>query len=43
ISAKKEGDKSEGKQLKDVSIVRDFLKVFPKDLPGLPPAPPVEF
>nr|GEX90756.1 putative reverse transcriptase domain-containing protein [Tanacetum cinerariifolium] len=43
ISAKKEEDKSEGKQLKDVPIVRDFPKVFPKDLPGLPPARPVEF
>ncbi|GJV65955.1 putative reverse transcriptase domain-containing protein [Tanacetum coccineum] len=38
ISAKKEEDKSEGKKLKDVSIVQDFPKVFPKDLPGLPPA-----
>ncbi|GJW08727.1 putative reverse transcriptase domain-containing protein [Tanacetum coccineum] len=38
ISAKKEEDKSEGKQLKDVPIVCDFPKVFPKDLSGLPPA-----
>ncbi|GJZ02195.1 putative reverse transcriptase domain-containing protein [Tanacetum coccineum] len=43
ISAKKEEDKSEGKQLKDVPIVQDFLEVFPEDLPGLPPARPVEF
>nr|GFA99164.1 hypothetical protein [Tanacetum cinerariifolium] len=43
ISAKKEEDKSEGKQLKDVPIVRDFLEVFPKDFPGLPPARLVEF
>ncbi|GKC47919.1 putative reverse transcriptase domain-containing protein [Tanacetum coccineum] len=43
ISAKKEEDKSEGKQLKDVPIVRDLPKVFPEDLPGLPPARPVEF
>nr|GEZ68402.1 hypothetical protein [Tanacetum cinerariifolium] len=43
ISAKKEEDNSEGKQLKDVPIVRDFLEVFPEDLPGLPPARPVEF
>nr|GEU85973.1 hypothetical protein [Tanacetum cinerariifolium] len=43
ISTKKEEDKSEGKQLKDVPIVRDFSKVFPEDLPGLPPARPVEF
>ncbi|GJS36062.1 hypothetical protein Tco_0534444 [Tanacetum coccineum] len=43
ISTKKEEDKSKGKQLKDVPIVRDFPEVFPKDLPGLPPARPVEF
>ncbi|GKC89984.1 putative reverse transcriptase domain-containing protein [Tanacetum coccineum] len=43
ISAKKEEDKSEGKQLKDVPVVRDFPEVFPEDLPGLPPARPVEF
>ncbi|GJS05879.1 putative reverse transcriptase domain-containing protein [Tanacetum coccineum] len=43
ISAKKEEDKSEGKQIKDVPIVQDFPKVFPEDLPGLPPARPVEF
>ncbi|GKE51711.1 putative reverse transcriptase domain-containing protein, partial [Tanacetum coccineum] len=42
ISAKKEEDKSEGKQLKDVPIVQDFLEVFPEDLLGLPPARPVE-
>ncbi|GJU10934.1 putative reverse transcriptase domain-containing protein [Tanacetum coccineum] len=35
ISAKKEEDKSEGKQLKDVPIVRDFTEVFPEDLPDL--------
>ncbi|GJV08179.1 putative reverse transcriptase domain-containing protein [Tanacetum coccineum] len=43
ISAKKDEDKSEGKQLKDVPIVRDFPKVFPEDLLGLPLARPVEF
>nr|GEY25071.1 hypothetical protein [Tanacetum cinerariifolium] len=43
ISAKKEDDKSEGKQLKDVPVVRDFPEVFPEDLPGLSPARPVEF
>ncbi|GJX30220.1 putative reverse transcriptase domain-containing protein [Tanacetum coccineum] len=43
ISAKKDDDKSEGKQLKDVPIVQDFLEVFPEDLPGLPPTRPVEF
>ncbi|GJQ93551.1 putative reverse transcriptase domain-containing protein [Tanacetum coccineum] len=31
ISAKKEEDKSEGKQLKDVPIVQDFPEVFPED------------
>nr|GFC94187.1 putative reverse transcriptase domain, ribonuclease H-like domain, aspartic peptidase domain protein [Tanacetum cinerariifolium] len=43
ISATKEDDKSEGKQVKDVPIVQDFPNVFPEDLPGLPPARPVEF
>nr|GEW90845.1 reverse transcriptase domain-containing protein [Tanacetum cinerariifolium] len=43
ISAKKEEDKSKGKQLKEVPIVRDFLEVFPEDFPGLPLARPVEF
>ncbi|GJV84479.1 putative reverse transcriptase domain-containing protein [Tanacetum coccineum] len=43
ISTKKEEDKSEGKQIKDVLIVRDFPEVFPEDLQGLPPARPVEF
>nr|GEW61269.1 putative reverse transcriptase domain-containing protein [Tanacetum cinerariifolium] len=33
ISAKKEEEKSEGKQLKDVPIVRDFLKVREQDIP----------
>nr|GEV83117.1 putative reverse transcriptase domain-containing protein [Tanacetum cinerariifolium] len=43
ISAKKKEDKSEGKQLRVVPIVRGFPKVFLEDLPGLPPARPVEF
>ncbi|GKB90957.1 putative reverse transcriptase domain-containing protein [Tanacetum coccineum] len=43
ISTKKDEDKSEGKQLKDVPIVQDFSEVFPEDLPGIPPARPVEF
>ncbi|GJU55226.1 putative reverse transcriptase domain-containing protein [Tanacetum coccineum] len=43
ISAKKDEDKSKGKQLKDVPIVRDFPEVFPEDLLGLPLARPVEF
>ncbi|GKF85199.1 hypothetical protein Tco_0250097, partial [Tanacetum coccineum] len=43
ISAKKEEDKSEGMQLKDVPIVRDFPEVFPEDLPSLPSTRLVEF
>ncbi|GJS05612.1 putative reverse transcriptase domain-containing protein [Tanacetum coccineum] len=34
---------AKGCQIKDVPIVRDFPEVFPEDLPGLPPARPVEF
>ncbi|GKD17710.1 putative reverse transcriptase domain-containing protein, partial [Tanacetum coccineum] len=36
--ARKTKDKSKEERLKDVSIVQDFLEVFPEDLPGLPPA-----
>ncbi|GJZ84400.1 putative reverse transcriptase domain-containing protein [Tanacetum coccineum] len=43
ISAQKEEDKSDGKKIKDIPIVQDFPKVFPEDLPGLPPTRPVEF
>ncbi|GKC67520.1 putative reverse transcriptase domain-containing protein, partial [Tanacetum coccineum] len=43
ISAKKEEHKLEGKQLKDVPIVRDFPEVFPEDLPSLPPTRTMEF
>ncbi|GKE92024.1 putative reverse transcriptase domain-containing protein [Tanacetum coccineum] len=43
ISAKKKEDKSEGKQLKVVLIVRDLTEVFPEDLSGLPLTRPVEF
>nr|GFB37043.1 hypothetical protein [Tanacetum cinerariifolium] len=43
VTSKKAEDKSEDKRLKDVSIVREFLEVFPEDLPGLPPARQVEF
>nr|GEX93758.1 hypothetical protein [Tanacetum cinerariifolium] len=35
--------KSKGKRFEDVPIVRDFPKVFPEDLPGIPPARQVEF
>ncbi|GJR29372.1 putative reverse transcriptase domain-containing protein [Tanacetum coccineum] len=37
ISTKKEDDKSEGKQINDVPIVRDFPEVFPEDLPARAP------
>ncbi|GJR02410.1 hypothetical protein Tco_0525394, partial [Tanacetum coccineum] len=43
ISTKKEEDKSEGQQIKDVPIVQDFPEVFPEDLPGLPSTRLVEF
>ncbi|GJS68739.1 putative reverse transcriptase domain-containing protein [Tanacetum coccineum] len=43
ITAKKAEDKSEEKQLEEVPIVRDFPKVFPKDLPGISPVRQVEF
>ncbi|GKE29425.1 putative reverse transcriptase domain-containing protein, partial [Tanacetum coccineum] len=43
ISTKKEEENSEGKQLKDVPIVQDFSEVFLEDLPGLPPAQPMEY
>nr|GEW28490.1 putative reverse transcriptase domain-containing protein [Tanacetum cinerariifolium] len=35
--------KEKGKRLEDVPIVRNFPKVFPEDLPGIPPARQVEF
>ncbi|GKA83560.1 reverse transcriptase domain-containing protein [Tanacetum coccineum] len=43
VNEKKTKYKSEEKRLEEVPIVRDFLKVFPKDLPGLPPTRQVEF
>nr|GEZ69602.1 reverse transcriptase domain-containing protein [Tanacetum cinerariifolium] len=43
VITKEAKDKSEGKRLEDVPIVRDFPEVFPEDLPGIPPARPVEF
>ncbi|GJU07540.1 putative reverse transcriptase domain-containing protein, partial [Tanacetum coccineum] len=36
-------DRLEKKRLEDVPIIRDFPKVFPEDLPGLPPTQHVEF
>nr|GFA15260.1 putative reverse transcriptase domain-containing protein [Tanacetum cinerariifolium] len=43
ITTKEVEDKSDKKRLEDVPIIRNFLKVFPEDLPGLPPTRPVEF
>nr|GEU73316.1 putative reverse transcriptase domain-containing protein [Tanacetum cinerariifolium] len=43
ITSTKDEDKSKGKQLEDVPVVREFLKVFPEDLPGIPPTQQVEF
>nr|GFA09119.1 putative reverse transcriptase domain-containing protein [Tanacetum cinerariifolium] len=37
------GTVSKEKRVEDVSVIRDFPKVFPKDLPGLPPPRQVEF
>ncbi|GJT71421.1 reverse transcriptase domain-containing protein [Tanacetum coccineum] len=35
--------RSDEKRLKDIHVVREFSKVFPEDLPGLPPIRQVEF
>ncbi|GKA30836.1 putative reverse transcriptase domain-containing protein [Tanacetum coccineum] len=35
--------KSKEKQMEDVLVIRDFPKVFPEELPGLPPPWQVEF
>ncbi|GKE43624.1 putative reverse transcriptase domain-containing protein [Tanacetum coccineum] len=43
VTSKKAKDKSEEKRLEDVPIIREFLEVFPDDLPGLPPARQVKF
>nr|GEW52147.1 putative reverse transcriptase domain-containing protein [Tanacetum cinerariifolium] len=43
VTTKKTEDKLEKKRLEDVPIVRDFLEVFPEDLPGLLPTRQVEF
>nr|GEX03400.1 hypothetical protein [Tanacetum cinerariifolium] len=39
----REMDKSEGKRLEDMPIVRDFPEVFLEDLSGIPPARQLEF
>ncbi|GKC39795.1 putative reverse transcriptase domain-containing protein [Tanacetum coccineum] len=43
ITKKEIEDKSKEKRLEAVPMVRDFLEVFPEDLPGLPPMRQVEF
>nr|GEX50734.1 putative reverse transcriptase domain, ribonuclease H-like domain, aspartic peptidase domain protein [Tanacetum cinerariifolium] len=43
ITTKTIKDKSKEKRLENVPIVRDFSKVFPKDLPGLPLTRQVKF
>ncbi|GJZ68106.1 putative reverse transcriptase domain-containing protein, partial [Tanacetum coccineum] len=43
VTTKEAKDKSEGKRLEDVPIVREFPKVFPEDLSGIPPARQVKF
>ncbi|GJZ04479.1 putative reverse transcriptase domain-containing protein [Tanacetum coccineum] len=43
VTTKETEDKSEKKRLADVPIVRDFPKVFPEDLSGLPSTRQVEF
>ncbi|GJT25016.1 putative reverse transcriptase domain-containing protein [Tanacetum coccineum] len=43
ITATKDKDKSKGKRLEDVPVVQEFPKVFPEDLPGIPPTRQVEF
>nr|GFC81427.1 putative reverse transcriptase domain-containing protein [Tanacetum cinerariifolium] len=43
ITSTKDEDKSKGKQLEYVPVVREFLEVFPEDLPGIPPNRQVEF
>ncbi|GJU70573.1 putative reverse transcriptase domain-containing protein [Tanacetum coccineum] len=36
-------NKSKEKRMKDVLVIRDFLKMFPENFPGLPPPRQVEF
>nr|GEV87978.1 reverse transcriptase domain-containing protein [Tanacetum cinerariifolium] len=43
ITSTQDEDKSKGKQLEYVPVVREFIKNFPKDLPGIPPTRQVEF
>ncbi|GJT46648.1 hypothetical protein Tco_0955363 [Tanacetum coccineum] len=43
VTVKENKDESKEKRLEDVPTIRDFLEVFPEDLPGLPPTQQVEF
>ncbi|GKA97125.1 hypothetical protein Tco_0825019 [Tanacetum coccineum] len=43
VTTKETKDKLEKKRLEDIPIVRNFPKVFPEDLPGLPLTQQVEF
>nr|GFC52556.1 putative reverse transcriptase domain-containing protein [Tanacetum cinerariifolium] len=43
INSTKDEDKSKGKRMEDVPVVSEFPKVFPEDLPGIPPTQQVEF
>nr|GEX10005.1 splicing factor SF3a60 homolog [Tanacetum cinerariifolium] len=43
VTTKEAEDKSKEKRLEDVRIVQGFPKVFPEDLPGIPPTRQVEF
>nr|GEY19260.1 hypothetical protein [Tanacetum cinerariifolium] len=43
VTTKEAEDKSKEKRLEDISIVQDFLKVFPEDMLGIPPTCQVEF
>nr|GEZ42366.1 putative reverse transcriptase domain-containing protein [Tanacetum cinerariifolium] len=43
LTTREAKDKSKGKRLEDMLIVKEFLEVFPEDLPGIPPTRKVEF
>nr|GEU33832.1 hypothetical protein [Tanacetum cinerariifolium] len=43
VTKKGTKDKSKEKRLEDVPIIQEFSKVFPEDLPGLPPTKQVKF
>nr|GEX34799.1 putative reverse transcriptase domain-containing protein [Tanacetum cinerariifolium] len=43
ITSTKDEEKSKGKRLEDLPVVREFPEVFPEDIPGIPPTRRVEF